>query len=125
MTPWSRSTKREAFVRGREADGYFGGSHGGHVTGRMISRVKVSCAVLCAPAGLDLIALARLDGKGTPIGGNQRLVREMEQRSGVTMAEIGKNPDAYHYTSLLTEASRVQCPILLISGRNDPNAPLP
>ena len=32
-----------------------GGSHGGHVTARMASRVDLSCAVLCAPAGLDLI----------------------------------------------------------------------
>ena len=103
----------------------FGGSHGAHVTGRMLSRVNLTCAVLCAPAGLDLVALAQLAERGTPIGGNQRLVREMEQRSGVKLAEIGKNPGAYHYSSLLTEAPKVGCPILLISGRNDPNAPLP
>ena len=103
----------------------FGGSHGGHITGRMLSRVNLACAVLCAPAGLDLIALSHLAEKGTPIGGNQGLIKELEQRSGTTMAEIEKKPDAYHYSSLLTEAANVRCPILLISGRNDPNAPLP
>ena len=103
----------------------FGGSHGGHVTGRMASRTGLSCAVLCALAGLDLIALAHLAEKGTPIGGNQGLVRQMEERSGVKMAQIEKDPGAYHYSSLLTEVAKVQCPILLISGRNDNNAPLP
>jgi acetyl esterase/lipase len=103
----------------------FGGSHGGHVTGRMASRLKLSCAVVCAPAGLDLIALAQLADQGTPIGGNQRLVREMQERSGVKLVEIAKQPETYHYSSLLTEVGGVQCPILLISGRNDNNAPLP
>ena len=102
----------------------FGGSHGGHVTGRMTSRVSLACAVICAPAGLDLIALSHLAEKRAPIGGNQRLIREMEQRSGLKMADIEKNPDAYQYSSLYTEVAKVQCPILLISGRNDVNAPL-
>src|SRR5262249_16304512 len=53
-----------------------GGSHGGHVTGRMVARTQLACAVLFAPSGLDLISLARLAENGTPIGGNQRLVRE-------------------------------------------------
>jgi dipeptidyl aminopeptidase/acylaminoacyl peptidase len=103
----------------------FGGSHGGHVTGRMTSRVDLCCAVLCAPAGLDLLALARVADQGTPIGGNQKLVREFEKRSGVTMAAVAKDPERYGYSSLLTEATQVRCPILLISGRNDPSAPLP
>jgi dipeptidyl aminopeptidase/acylaminoacyl peptidase len=102
----------------------YGGSHGGHVTGRTTSRVKLNCAVLCAPAGLDLIELSKEQDKGTKIGANQRLVREFEKRAGVTMAEVEKKPEAYHFTSLLTEAAKVQCPILLISGRNDPNAPI-
>ena len=102
-----------------------GGSHGGHVTGRMVSRVKLNCAVLCAPAGLDLIELSRLAEQGTPIGGNQRLVREFEQRNGIKMAEVAKDPDAKQYSSLLTEANNVHCPILLISGKNDSSAPLP
>jgi dipeptidyl aminopeptidase/acylaminoacyl peptidase len=103
----------------------FGGSHGGHVTGRMISRVKLSCAVLCAPAGLDLIELAKLADLKTPVGANQGLIRGFEQRAGVKMSEVAKDPDAYHYSSLLTEVPKIQCPILLISGKNDPNAPLP
>ena len=103
----------------------FGTSHGGHVTGRMTSRVNLACAVVCAPAGLDLIALSHLAEKGVPIGGNQRLIREMERRNGVKMADVEKNPDAYQYSSLLTEVADVQCPILLISGGNDTSAPLP
>jgi len=101
-----------------------GGSHGGHVTGRMISRTDLTCAVLCAPAGLDLIALSHLADQGTPIGGNQGLVRAYEQRAGVKMAEIEKNPEAHQYSSPLTEIAKVRCPILMISGKNDPNAPL-
>ncbi len=102
----------------------FGGSHGGHVTARMASRVDLACTVLCAPAGLDLIALARQAEQGARIGGNQRLVRELEQRSGVKMAEIERHPEAYQYSSPFTEVANVRCPILLISGRNDLNAPL-
>jgi dipeptidyl aminopeptidase/acylaminoacyl peptidase len=103
----------------------FGGSHGGHVTARMASRVDLACALVCAPAGLDLIALAHQAEQGARIGGNQRLVRELEQRSGVKMAEIEKHPEAYQYSSLFTEVAHVRCPILLISGRDDINAPLP
>jgi dipeptidyl aminopeptidase/acylaminoacyl peptidase len=101
-----------------------GGSHGGHVTARMASRTKLACAVLCAPAGLDLRSLDRLAKQGTPIGGNARLIRELEQRAGTTLTEIEQNPDAYHYSSPLTEVGKVQCPVLMISGRNDPNAPV-
>jgi dipeptidyl aminopeptidase/acylaminoacyl peptidase len=102
-----------------------GGSHGGHVVGRMVSRTPLACAVLNAPAGLDLISLAKLADTGTNIGGNQRLVREFEQRTGVRMAAVEKDPAAYQYTSLLTEIPRAKCPILMVSGKNDPNAPLP
>ncbi len=102
----------------------FGGSHGGHVTARMTSRVDLACAVLCAPAGLDLIALSHQAEQGARIGGNQRLIRELEQRSGVKMAEIEKHPETYQYSSPFTEVANVRCPILLISGRNDINAPL-
>jgi dipeptidyl aminopeptidase/acylaminoacyl peptidase len=100
-----------------------GGSHGGHVTGRMLSRFDLCCGVLCAPAGLDLIELSRLGAKGIPLGGNQGLIRQMEQREGVKMADIEKDPAKYHYSSLLTEVSQIRCPVLMISGRNDPNAP--
>ncbi len=116
--------KSFAFVDTRRI-AMLGGSHGGHVTARMASRTKLTCAVLCAPAGLDLISLGRLAEQGTPIGGNQRLVRELVQREGVALAEIKQDPEGHHYTSPLTEITKVQCPVLMISGRNDPNAPLP
>jgi dipeptidyl aminopeptidase/acylaminoacyl peptidase len=101
-----------------------GGSHGGHVTARMASRVDLACAILCAPAGLDLIFLAQSAAKGTKIGGNQKLIREFEQRAGANMADIEKAPAKYRYSSPLTEVAMVRCPILMISGRNDDNAPL-
>lgn len=103
----------------------FGGSHGGHITARMTSRTSLACAVVCAPAGLDLIAISQLAEKHTPIGGNQGLIRELEQRTGTKMAQIAKDPAACHYSSPLTEAAQVKCPILLISGRNDNNCPRP
>jgi acetyl esterase/lipase len=102
-----------------------GGSHGGHITGRIVSRTPLACAVLFAPAGLDLISLARLAENGTPIGGNQRLVREYEQRAGAKMSEIKQDPAKYQYSSLLTEIPQAKCPVLMVSGRNDNNAPLP
>jgi len=102
-----------------------GGSHGGHVVGRMVSRTPLVCAVLNAPAGLDLVSLSKLADTGVNIGGNQRLVREFEQRTGVKMAAIEKDPAAYQYTSLLTEIPQAKCPILMVSGKNDQNAPLP
>jgi dipeptidyl aminopeptidase/acylaminoacyl peptidase len=102
-----------------------GGSHGGHVVGRMVSRTKLVCAVLNAPAGLDLISLSKLADQGTNIGGNQRLVREFEGRAGVKMAAVENDAAAYQYTSLLTEIPQAKCPILMISGKNDQNAPLP
>jgi dipeptidyl aminopeptidase/acylaminoacyl peptidase len=40
------------------------------------------------------------------------------------LAEIEKKPNSYQYSSPLTEIAKVRCPILLISGRNDSNAPL-
>jgi fermentation-respiration switch protein FrsA (DUF1100 family) len=91
----------------------------------MASRVDLAGAVLCAPAGLDLIELSHLAAQGTKIGGNQRLIRELERRAGVTMADIAKDPAKYGYSSPLTEVAQVRCPILMISGRNDDNAPLP
>jgi acetyl esterase/lipase len=41
------------------------------------------------------------------------------------MADVEKDPAAHNYSSLLTEVPSVRCPVLMISGRNDPNAPLP
>ena len=82
-------------------------------------------AVLLRPAGLDLIELSHLADKGTAVGGNQRLIRELEQRSKVKMADIEKDPKSFGYSSPLTEIAKVRCPILMISGKNDPNAPLP
>lgn len=102
-----------------------GGSHGGHVTARMVSRTQLACAVLLAPAGLDLISLAHLADQGTPIGGNQRLVREFEQRSGVKLADVEKDPAKHAYSSPLTEIPQAKCSVLMVSGKNDNNAPLP
>jgi acetyl esterase/lipase len=84
--------------------------------------VDLASAVLCAPAGLDLIALAHLAAKDIPIGGNRGLIREFEQRSGATIFEIENDANAYGYSSLLTEVAQVRCPIFLSGGRNDSSA---
>jgi dipeptidyl aminopeptidase/acylaminoacyl peptidase len=38
------------------------------------------------------------------------------------LSQVQQNPDAYEYSSPLTEVAKVQCPVLMISRRNDPNA---
>ena len=52
-------------------------------------------------------------------------MREFEQRAGVKKVEVAKDPPACQYSSLLTEVPHAKCPVLVISGQNDSNAPLP
>jgi acetyl esterase/lipase len=48
----------------------------------------------------------------------------MESRHGAKAEEIEKDPARYGYSSALTEAARVRCPILIINGRNDTSSPI-
>lgn len=101
-----------------------GGSHGGHLTSRLISRVDVRGAVLCAPAALDLIEVKKAAGRGEKfVAILSKLAADMEKRLGASAEEIEKDPDRYGYSSPLTESPKVRCPILLVSGLNDQASP--
>jgi dipeptidyl aminopeptidase/acylaminoacyl peptidase len=104
--------------------GILGGSHGGHVTSRLMTRVESRGAILCAPAALDLIEVKKAAGRGEKfVAVLSKLAADMEQRLGGTAEEIEKNPAKYGYSSPLTEAPQARCPVLLISGLNDMASP--
>jgi endo-1,4-beta-xylanase len=104
--------------------GYMGQSHGGQVGSRVVSRVDLSGAVLCAPAAMDLVEVKKAIQNGeklVPI--LSKLIGDMEKKYGAPAEEIEKNPAKYGYTSALTEAAGVRCPLLIMNGRNDDNSP--
>jgi dipeptidyl aminopeptidase/acylaminoacyl peptidase len=104
--------------------GLMGGSRGGGVMSRLISRLDCRGAVLCAPAGLDLIEIKKAAARGEEvIGVLKKMVANLEERSGATAEEIASDPKRYGYSSALTEAPQVHCPVFVISGRNDPASP--
>ncbi len=102
-----------------------GGSRGGGVLSRLVSRVEVQCAVLCAPALIDLIEISKAVSRSELVEPMlAKIVAGAEKRYGATMAEIEKDPARYGYDSALTEAAQVRCPILVINGRNDKSSPV-
>lgn len=104
--------------------GLMGGSHGAQVGSRVISRVALAGAVLCAPAALDLIEVKKAAGRGEPVVQIlKRMVADMEVQRGAKAEEIEKDPAKFGYNSAMTEAAQVRCPILIINGRNDDNSP--
>ncbi|HEY2410875.1 MAG TPA: prolyl oligopeptidase family serine peptidase, partial [Pirellulaceae bacterium] len=105
--------------------GLMGGSHGANVSSRLVSRLDVAGAVLCAPAAMDLIEIKRAAtaGKEPVVKILTKLVGDMEKERGATAEEIAKNPAKYGYSSAMTEIEGVRCPILVINGRNDDNSP--
>jgi dipeptidyl aminopeptidase/acylaminoacyl peptidase len=105
--------------------GLLGGSHGANVSSRLISRVDVAGAVLCAPAALDLIEVKRAvtAGKEPVVQILKRLIADTEAARGAKVEEIAKDPKRYDYASAMTETASVRCPVLIINGRNDDNSP--
>jgi dipeptidyl aminopeptidase/acylaminoacyl peptidase len=104
--------------------GLLGGSRGGGVVSRLVSRIDVQGAVLCAPAGLDLIELKKAVGRGEEVAGVlKKMVANLEQQRGAAAEEIETDPARFGYSSALTEAARARCPVLVVSGRNDPSSP--
>lgn len=104
--------------------GLMGGSHGAQVSSRVVSRVDVSGAVLCAPAAIDLIEVKKAAERGeavVPI--LNKMIADMETERGAQAEEIEKDPAKYSYGSALTEAAEVRAPILIVNGRNDDNSP--
>jgi dipeptidyl aminopeptidase/acylaminoacyl peptidase len=103
-----------------------GGSRGGQLMARIATRVDISGGVLCAPAGLDMIELSKVIQTGKKINPVLKsMVKARERRLGASMAEVEKNPAKYHYSSPITEASKVRFPLMLISGCNDESSPIP
>jgi acetyl esterase/lipase len=104
--------------------GLMGGSRGGGVVSRLISRIDCKGAVLCAPAGLDLIEIKKAAARGEAVVGVlKKMVANLEQQRGATAEEIEKDPGRYGYSSALTEAVQARCPVFVISGRNEPASP--
>jgi len=100
-----------------------GGSHGGYNTARAASRADLRCAIACAAAAIDPIEVARAQQAGEAV--NQRAmdaIRRQAAAYGVTLEELlRQTPPGYN--TPLTEVDKVRCPILLVSGRNDPASP--
>ena len=106
--------------------GLIGGSHGGNVGSKVISRVDTKGAILCAPAAMDLIEVKKAMAAGQKVVAIlKKLVADMEKEYGATAEEIEKNPAKYGYRTAMTDAAEVRCPVLIINGRNDDNSPIP
>ncbi len=105
--------------------GLMGGSHGANVSSRLVSRLDVAGAVLCAPAAIDLIEIKKAvtAGKEPVVQILKKLIGDMEKERGAPAEEIEKDAAKFGYSSALTEASGVRCPILIINGKNDDNSP--
>jgi dipeptidyl aminopeptidase/acylaminoacyl peptidase len=104
--------------------GVMGGSHGGQVLSRVASRIDTKGAVLCAPAALDLIEDKKAFARGEKlVQVLMTMIRDLEARYGATLEEVEKDPAKYGYSSALSEAAQVRCPILIINGQDDDNSP--
>ena len=104
--------------------GLLGCSHGAQVGSRVVSRVDIQGAILCAPAALDLIEVKKAAKRGEPVVSIlNKLIADMETQHDAEAEEIDKDPAKFGYSSAMTEVERVQCPILIINGRNDDNSP--
>jgi dipeptidyl aminopeptidase/acylaminoacyl peptidase len=119
-----KAVRKMPFIDGSRV-GMLGGSHGANVTSRVMSRVDLKGAVLCAPAAMDLIEVKKAAGRGEPVVPIlKKLVADMETKHGAKAEEMEKDPKKFGYSSALTEADRVRCPLLIINGRNDDNSPV-
>jgi len=109
--------------RGRVA--LYGGSHGGAVISGLTTRVDVRCAVMCAPAAIDLIEISKAINSGVEVVGVlKKMVASAEQRYHAPLAEVAKDPAKFGYKSALTEVLNVRFPVMIINGRNDTSAPV-
>jgi dipeptidyl aminopeptidase/acylaminoacyl peptidase len=104
--------------------GYSGQSHGANAGTRVVSRIDLSGAVLMAPAAMDFIEVKKALSAGVklvPI--LSKLVADHEKKYGAPMEEIEKDPAKYGYTSGITEAAGVRCPLLIENASDDDNSP--
>jgi dipeptidyl aminopeptidase/acylaminoacyl peptidase len=104
--------------------GYMGGSHGAQIGARMVSRVDLNGAVLCAPAAMDLIEDKKAIQRGEKLVQIlSKLIADMEKQYGASAEEIDKDRKKYGYHSPLDEVAEVRCPILIVNGLADDNSP--
>lgn len=104
--------------------GYMGHSHGAQVGTRVVSRVDLSGAVILAPAAMDFIEIKKaMKANVKLVGILSKMLADLEQKYGAPMEEVAKDPAKYGYTSGITEAAQVRCPMLIESGRDDDNSP--
>jgi dipeptidyl aminopeptidase/acylaminoacyl peptidase len=119
-----KTVRKLPFVDPRRV-GYMGGSHGAQVGARVVSRVDLAGAILCAPAAMDLIEDKKAIQRGEKLVQIlHKMIADLEKQYGDTAEEIERDPKKYGYSSPLTEASGVRCPILIVNGRADDNSPV-
>ena len=104
--------------------GYMGASHGAQVGARVVSRIDLSGAVLCAPAAMDLIEDKKAIRRGEKLVQIlHKLIADMEKQYGLPAEEIDKDRKKYGYHSPIDDVAQVRCPLLVINGLADDNSP--
>jgi dipeptidyl aminopeptidase/acylaminoacyl peptidase len=104
--------------------GYMGGSHGAQVGARVVSRIDLSGAILCAPAAMDLIEDKKAIQRGEKLVQIlSKLIGDMEKQYGASAEEIDKDRKKYGYHSPIDDVAQVRCPLLIINGLADDNSP--
>jgi dipeptidyl aminopeptidase/acylaminoacyl peptidase len=117
------AVRKMPFIDGKRV-AVMGGSHGGYVMSKVISRTDVRCGIICSPAIFDLIELARALDKNVPmIQHIKDKIAEGEQKYGAPMEEIAKHQEAFGYESAMNEAAKVRGAVMIINGRNDTSSP--
>jgi dipeptidyl aminopeptidase/acylaminoacyl peptidase len=105
--------------------GYIGGSHGAQVGAKVVSRIDLSGAILCAPAAMDLIEDKKAISHGEKlVGVLSRMIADLEKQYGATLEEVDKDRKKYGYSSPIDEAAQVRCPLLIVNGKADDNSPV-
>jgi dipeptidyl aminopeptidase/acylaminoacyl peptidase len=118
-----KAVRKLPFVDPRRV-GYMGGSHGAQVGARVVSRIDLSGAVLCAPAAMDLIEDKKAIQRGEKLVQIlSKLIADMEKQYSVSAEEIDKDRKKYGYHSPIDDVAQVRCPLLIINGLADDNSP--
>lgn len=113
------TARRLAFVDPKRM-ALMGGSHGGHVTNRMASRVDARCAVLSSPTWIDSGQMKR--------GVEQEKDPAVVERLKLLTSFVDQIKDpavraAFDRASALSEAGQVRFPLLIIDGGEDISLP--
>ncbi|MCC9609314.1 alpha/beta fold hydrolase [Blastopirellula sp. JC732] len=86
-----------------------GGSHGAHNTIRIAARYDLTCAIACAPPAINLEEVAKAKATG------YKLSPALER----VLARGNPTPGP----TIFSEADKIRCPLLLVSGQNDWSSP--